>query len=417
VSASAVSARLARGARVACALMMALCVVACGGNSLSGSSGSTGPVASASNVVSVSVSAGPAALSTPAVNTLFTTVTVCVPGTTTCQTIDNIQVDTGSYGLRILAPVLTLSLPVATTTSGGAIVECTEFVDGYSWGPLALVDVQISGESASSVPVQLIGDSRYPEVPADCSSATPTSENTVASFGANGILGIGPFAQDCGTYCASSIPEPAVYYACSTSTDCQSTTLATTSQVQNPVTLFATDNNGTIISLPNVGDAGASTVTGSLIFGIGTQSNNSVGMETVVPVAASGANMGYLTTVFNGSTLSLSFIDSGSNATYFNDSSIASCTQAGFTDFYCPASAESLSAAFELAGGSTASEDFVVVSAETVTVSLSAFPGLAGTNPAPQSFDWGLPFFYGRQVATVIQGYTTADGTGPYIAF
>jgi hypothetical protein len=33
------------------------------------------------------------------------------------------------------------------------------------------------------------------------------------------------------------------------------------------------------------------------------------------------------------------------------------------------------------------------------------------------SFDWGLPFFYGRRVATAIQGYSTSAGTGPYIAF
>jgi hypothetical protein len=399
-------------------LGLALCAVACGGHSLggSGSSSGGGTVTPANNVVSVSVSGGPAELSSPAVNALYTTVTVCVPGTTTCQTIDNIEVDTGSYGLRILAPVLTLSLPVATTSTGSALAECTVFVDDYSWGPLALVDVQISGETASSVPVQLIGDSRYPTVPADCSSAAPTAANTVAAFGANGLLGIGPFAQDCGALCASSI-EPATYYACSTASDCTGTTLATTSQVQNPITLFATDNNGSIIELPSVAQAGASDVTGSLIFGVGTQSNNSVAMETVVPVSTSAANAGYLTTVFNGATLSSSFIDSGSNAMYFNDSSIPACTQAGFTTFYCPSSSDSLSAAFELASGSTVSESFVVVSAETVTVSVTAFPGLAGTNPAPQSFDWGLPFFYGRPVATVIQGYTTADGTGPYIAF
>jgi Protein of unknown function (DUF3443) len=409
---------LSRGARLAAPLGLALCAVACGGHSLGGSSsGGGGTVTPANNVVSVSVSGGPAELPAPAVNTLYTTVTVCVPGTTTCQTIDNIQVDTGSYGLRILAAALTLSLPVATTSTGSALAECTAFVDGYSWGPLALVDMQISGETASSLPVQLIGDSRYPTVPADCSSAAPTSENTVASFGANGIIGIGPFAQDCGTFCASGIPEPAIYYACSTSSDCTSTMLATTSQVQNPVTLFATDNNGTIISLPSVADAGASNVTGSLIFGIGTQTNNSVGMETVIPVSTSGTNAGYLTTVFDGATLASSFIDSGSNAMYFNDSSLTVCTQAGFTNFYCPSSADSLSAAFEVAGGSTVSESFVVVSAETLTVSLTAFPGLAGTTTDSQSFDWGLPFFFGRQVATVIQGYTTADGTGPYIAF
>jgi hypothetical protein len=417
-----VSPALACRVRAAGAIVLALCAVACGGNGklapLGGASSGAGSVTPANNVVSVSVSAGPAALSAPAVNTLYTTVTVCVPGTTTCQTIDNIQVDTGSYGLRILAPVLTLSLAVATTSTGSAVVECTEFLDGYSWGPLALVDVQVSGETASSVPVQLIGDSRYPTVPADCSSGAPSSENTVAAFGANGIIGIGPFAQDCGSFCASSIPEPAIYYACTTSVNCTSTTLPTTSQVQNPVTLFATDNNGTIISLPNVADAGASGVTGSLIFGVGTESNNSPGTGvTVVPIATSGADAGFLTTVFNGTTLAASFIDSGSNATYFNDSNVTACTEPAFTDFYCPASAETLSAEFELASSSTVSENFVVVSAETVSASLNAFPGLAGTNPMPQSFDWGLPFFYGRQVATVIQGYTTADGTGPYIAF
>jgi len=384
---------------------------------LSGSGSDTGPVTPANNVVSVSVSAGPAGLSSPAINTLYTTVTVCVPGTSTCQTIDNIQVDTGSYGLRILAPALTLSLAVAKTSAGSALVECTEFVDGYSWGPLAVVDVQISGETANSVPVQLIGDSRYPTVPDDCASVTPNSENTVASFGANGIIGIGPFAQDCGSVCASSIPEPAIYYACSTSVSCTGTTLATASQVQNPVTLFATDNNGTIISLPSVADTGAGDVVGSLIFGVGTQSNNSLGTVTVVPITTSGVNVGFLTTVFDGTTLDSSFIDSGSNALYFNDSNVTPCTETGFTAFYCPASAETLSGAFELADSSTVSENFVVVSAETVTTSMTAFPGLAGTNPAPQSFDWGLPFFFGRKVATVIQGYTTSDGTGPYIAF
>jgi len=50
--------------------------------------------------------------------------------------------------------------------------------------------------------------------------------------------------------------------------------------VQNPVTLFATDNNGVIIELPAVSGVETS-VTGSLIFGIGTQSNNALGSATV----------------------------------------------------------------------------------------------------------------------------------------
>src|SRR5437867_11483705 len=37
------------------------------------------------------------------INTLLTSVTLCVPGTTTCQTIPDILVDTGSSGVRIVA--------------------------------------------------------------------------------------------------------------------------------------------------------------------------------------------------------------------------------------------------------------------------------------------------------------------------
>jgi hypothetical protein len=306
---------------------------------------------------------------------------------------------------------------VATTGAGSALVECTTFVDGYSWGPVVLADVQISGERASSVPVQLIGDSRYPTVPSDCSSSAPAAEDTVATFGANGIIGIGPFAQDCGTFCEGSIPEPAIYYACSTESDCTGTTVAAADQVPNPVTLFAKDNNGTFIILPSVAAGGASSVSGSLIFGIDTESNNASGTQTVVPIQTSGTGTGLMTTIFNGQTLSGSFIDSGSNGTFFNDSSIAPCTESGFTDFYCPSSALDLSAQMQLSGSATVTVSLTILSAEQLTESMSAFPGLAGTNPAAQSFDWGLPFFYGRRVATAIEGFTTSAGTGPYVAF
>jgi hypothetical protein len=395
---------------------LALCVSAasCGGGGDTISSGSGGGgVAAANNVVNVAVTGGPT--DTNSINVLYTTVTLCLPGTSTCQTIDNIQVDTGSYGLRILAPVLTLTFPVLALSNGSPLVECTSFVDGYSWGPVTIADVQISGESASSVPVQIIGDSRYPTVPTDCVNSTmPNAEDTVASFGANGLLGIGPFAQDCGDGCVSGIPAP-IYYSCPTESTCSGTTVPLAQQVTNPVTLFATDNNGSIITLPSVATAGAATVSGSLIFGIDTESNNASGTETVVPVMASG----YLTSIFNGSTLDESFIDSGSNAYFFSDSSLSTnstCQEQGFSGFYCPTSTTSLSGEMQLASG-TSTVDFEIGNAEQISESFAAFPGLGGTNPTPNSFDWGLPFFYGRRVAIAIQGATTSAGTGPYIAY
>jgi hypothetical protein len=386
-------------------------LVSCGGSDLGSSGGGT--VEPANNVVSVSVSGGPG---NNALNILYTTVTVCLPGTSNCQAIDNIQVDTGSYGLRILAPVLTLTFSVVKLSSGSDLVECTSFVDGYSWGPVTLADVKISGESASSVPVQIIGDSRYPSVPADCVNSTvPNAEDTVASFGANGILGIGFLPVDCPA-CTDIVPEPIVYYACSTESDCTGTTVPQASQVPNPVTLFSTDNNGTFITLPSAPSAGTTTLSGSLIFGIDTESNNASGTETVVPIATTGMYPGDISVIFNGITYPESFIDSGSNGDFFSDSSLATCTDSGLSGFYCPSSTTSLSGELQLASG-TGTVDFIVASAEQINETYFVYPGLAGTNPMAASFDWGLPFFFGRRVANAIEGYTTSAGSGPYIAY
>jgi hypothetical protein len=409
-------------------LCAALCasLLSCGGGGgdsgvstgSSGSSGSSTPTGS--NVADVVVDAGPTSTS-PDLNTLFTTVTVCVPGSTTnCQTIDHIQVDTMSYGLRILAPVLTINLPVQPAPNGSSLVECTAFADGYSWGPVALADIQVSGESASSVPVQVIGDPNFTNVPADCSGVGP-AEDTVAAFGANGILGVGVFAQDCGSGCASVVDNQ-VYYACTTaSVQCQPTAVTSlTSQVTNPIIYFAADNNGVIIQLPSVAAAGAATVSGYMIFGIDTQTNNKSGSQSVLTVASSGSSAGDFTTVFDGQNFTTSFLDTGSNGLYFTDTNIAPCTDSGLTDFYCPSSTQSFTATLQGENGVSSSASFSVGNAETVTQDDAAFALLAGTFPGPDgstTFDWGLPFYFGRTVYTAIQGAVTAVGTGPYVAF
>ena len=42
---------------------------------------------------------------------------------------------------------------------------------------------------------------------------------------------------------------------------------------------------------------------------------------------------------------------------------------------------------------------------------------LAGTYPAAGSFDFGLPFYFGRRVATALENNTTSLGAGPYVAY
>jgi Protein of unknown function (DUF3443) len=411
--------RLTRVVREGLGIALCLSALSCGGGG-GGKLAPPGPPPppTGNNVVSVIVDEGPLPTTNPTVNTLYTTITVCFPGSVVnCQTIDHIEVDTGSYGLRILAPVMnaTLNLPVQLASSGNSLVECTQFVDGYSWGPVVLADVQIGGESAASLPIQSIGDPRFTTVPADCST-TGNAEDTVATFGANGILGIGPFELDC-PVCETQVIA-GTYYSC-TSTTCTGTTVSATSQVPNPVPKFATDNNGTIIQLPSVANAGAATVTGTLTFGIDTQSNNASGTETVLTVN----DFAELTMVFNGINWTQSFIDSGSNGIYFTDANITACTTMNLTEFYCPGSNLTLPLTIQGANGvMTNNLTFLVGNAQTMLSNPAAanygvFPLLAGSNSNPQSFDFGLAFFYSRRVATAIEGATTTAGTGPYIAF
>ena len=399
-----------RTLKVGLSTVLCMTAIACGGGGGGGQAVIPPPPGPVNNVANVIVDEGP---SNNSVNTLFTSVTLCVPGTTTCQTIDHIQVDTGSYGLRVLAPILTVALPVEMLSTGKSVAECTQFVDGFAWGPIVTADVQIAGETAKSVPVQSIGDSRYSSVPTNCSSTGGTSEQTVATFGANGILGIGPFEID-QPGCANSA-VPACYYACTTATSCVSSAVPNAMMVANPVTRFAADNNGTIIVLPSV-PGPALTVSGTLIFGIDTQTNNHSGTQTVLTVDQNAE----LLITYNGNALANSFIDSGSNGIFFSDSTIAKCTPT-LTDFYCPANTLTLGLSIQGMNGIMANNlTFDVGNAQTMlsaNPTFNAFPQLAGSNPNVGSFDYGLAFFYGKRVAVAVEGNVTAAGTGPYIAF
>jgi hypothetical protein len=382
------------------ALLMAL--GACGGGSsdLGGGGTTPTPPTSGSNVATLTVDAGPAENS---VNTPFVTVTVCSPGSTTnCQTVDHIEVDTGSYGLRIISSALasTFVLPFEMDPSSNTIVECTVFADGISWGPVAVADIQISGESASQVPVQIIGDANFATPPSDCSSRGVT-EDTVGTFGANGILGVGAFVQDDG-----------FYYTCPQGV-CGMIQMTLEDEVSNPVAFFAADNNGVIVELPTVPAAGSDLVTGALVFGIGTESNNDLGSATIYSL---DPDTGNLSVTFNGSAYSSSFIDSGSNANYFVDAAIPVCT----SGFFCPTSTVAFTATITGINAASNAVNFSVANADSLfdaNTSGVAFSNLAAPESDSDSFDFGLPFFFGVNVYTAIAGQSTPGGTGPYVAF
>jgi hypothetical protein len=366
-------------------------------------------------------------------NGLFATATVCVPGTSDCQDIDHLLVDTGSSGLRVLSSVLTLTLPTVTDAGGGVLSECGQFVSGFIWGTLATADVKLAGEQASDITVQIIDERAYP-VPSDC---TGVGANTAETLGANGILGIGSFLYDCGAECAAPVggtrsSNPGTYYACSSRMvgGCQATAVPLSKQVANPVGLFSQDNNGTIIELPAIPAYGTPGVAGALVFGIGTRENNGLNHATVIQLSSWSGT--FLSSYPPSGSPSIAFVDSGSNGIYFLDSvstKIPTCS-APIAHFYCPGSTLNLSARNQDNNGRFGvTVNFSIANARALLSNQNnfAFDNVGGPSVEPSAgsgsanmssyFDWGLPFYFGRNVFTALEGRSTPAGVGPFVAF
>jgi hypothetical protein len=158
--------------------------------------------------------------------------------------------------------------------------------------------------------------------------------------------------------------------------------------------------------------------TGTLYFGIGTETNNALGSAQIFTL---DPNTGYLLTNFApaGGLQSSSYIDAGSNAYYFDDGSLPACTAQSETSFFCPTSTTSLSAAIQGQNGTQSTVNFSIGNASTIFSQTSAFqPDLGGSSGSGSgTFAWGLPFFYGRTVFFGLEGQTFGGQNGPLIAF
>ncbi|WCM19709.1 DUF3443 domain-containing protein [Paraburkholderia bryophila] len=415
------------------AVMLVSTLVACGGGgggdsnssgnnssfSLNGGSLPASPTqqpitANAANTATITVGAGVNGV----VNIPTVSVTICAPGSTTnCQTINNVQVDTASFGLRLVNTAINQSvlgaLPVSTV-SGNQLAECATFADGYTWGTVRTASVSIGGETTTAaIPLQIIGDLAASTVPSrGCSGS---AENTVADLGANGILGIGTAPNDCGATCANAVTAAnySNYFACPGGASCARTAVQPLQQVANPVAKFPVDNNGVIVQLPAVSNFGAASATGTLVFGIGTQSNNTLAAAQSFTTDAYGD---LNNSVFNGTTVQ-AFLDSGSNAYFFSDSSLALCGS-NFQGFYCPSSAQTRSVTLGGVNSARATASIGILSASMLFGNSNsyAFNDLAGQISGSSAFDLGLPFFFGRYVYYGLD-QTASGGQQPFVAF
>ncbi len=374
-------------------------------------------------------------------NGLFTSVTVCLPGTPDCQIIPDILVDTGTVGLRVLNSALTTvpatELGTIEDSAGNQVEECVQFPDtSYAWGPVLSAGVNIGGESATTVPIQVIGDTTLPIPAAGCLTLGPgPSLDTVAALGANGILGIGNAIQDCGPNCAAGQTFSGYpYYVCPQNV-CQAAFLPVAQQVSNPVAFFNKDDNGVEIILPAISAAGAPSIpfvnadgtglipAGQLIFGVGTESNNALGSATLYALDSNG---NFPQVVYNGLTYtSGGSVNSALNALYLANPltlGVQNCTD---NTYYCPSSTTPVSLTTYGVNGTSGSATVNIANADSLftNTDFSAFNDLAQETISgllTDQFDLGLPFFFGRSLFVGIAGTTIPNNVSApngYVAF
>jgi hypothetical protein len=381
------------------------------------------------NTITVTVDSGPAA-DPGYFNLPYVTVKVCAPGSTTqCASIDHVLLDTGSNGLRLVRSVLAaggVTLSAETDAQGLAIEECMTFGGGQTWGPVVLADVTLAGEVAAKLPVQIMDDTGAGAPPPATCGANGLLQNAVTGWHANGLLGIGVFARDCGPSCVNSAAPLPVYYGCTTAGACTAENAALTAQVANPVAMFATDNNGIVVNLPNLVNAnGDASIQGELIFGIATQSDNAL-PTTGLTVLGADATTGDFTATYNGGTTVLpALIDSGTQSNEFNanDPTVRVCMvppdSPRFAGYYCPSNApRSVSAVNTGVGMYNASStiNFAIADPNTFVANASAYINLAGGGGSTR-FTWGMPFFYGRKIYFGIDQRVAGTYTGPFYAY
>ena len=166
------------------------------------------------------------------------------------------------------------------------------------------------------------------------------------------------------------------------------------------------------MELPAIAASGASSVAGTLVFGIDTQPNNMLG--------GSGATVlstdiyGDFDATYNGASIvGKAFFDSGSTDLFFQDASIGTNS----SGFYNPSS--TLARSVSIAGRNlvSATINFNVTDANALLASGNyAFNDIG--HYLSQTFDFGLPFFFGRHVYYGIAGMSSiGGGNGPYVAY
>jgi hypothetical protein len=156
---------------VSLSLAALLMLLACGGGGGSNGPGTGNTITSnASTITIAGANSNVQPISVIGFNTPVTSIQVCNTAGANCVTVNNVLVDTGSAGLRVISTaVATVGLTQLTAPTSGRLAECVMFGVGAlgsgtaTFGLVQMGQVKINGETTAThapggIPIQVIGD-------------------------------------------------------------------------------------------------------------------------------------------------------------------------------------------------------------------------------------------------------------------
>ena len=350
-------------------------------------------------------------------------VTLCAPGTSTCQSIPNVFLDTGSTGLRIktnaIEPELMNALPILKDESGKEIAECFQYADTDDWwGRVGTADVKFGTDTASGISVQLV-DPSYGHHPLDCGGKV----SGVAKEKINGVLGIYFTQSDCYDHeCVGGAKNldhyGMAYYACGEHGFCKPHSMPVPLQVSNPVYALGLDSNGYILQMPAIDPNGSPDSRGSLVFGINTRENNQ--LDPAASVIALNPSDNTFPVTMSGLSLN-GFLDSGTGAYAIpaKKLGIPECKKKDAPGYLCPTSPQDFTVKFQDFQGKNESFKIDITSGKDQLASSNyAFDRLAIDSVANYSdaLFLGLPFFFGKKIYFGFASASAPLGAGKRVA-
>lgn len=350
-------------------------------------------IPSGTNQVPLTLSHG---INGKAVNRPFINLTVCpVNDTKHCQTINNVLVDSGSSGLRINKSALKAINFAPIMDNNKSVFNCILFGAGYDIGKMYSVDLYIGGEKGSNIPLQVTDNSdKNSQIAKVCSNYDTIPAANLDDFGASAIIGISVIDSPDKSYSRAEVCDDS-------GNNCSG--IYSSGLNINPLSKFATDNNGVIFSIPKVATALASDVVGTLTFGLNTQSDNTV---------ENGANVQIVHGTASDSWGSFS-ADNGVNAIFDSGSATINIAKNKHTDIqictvnvirpiniFCPANQTAVSIGY---GDISSLENqytlnLMFIDPRTFADNIYIVPDFATSSDDPSQEIFGIPAFFGRNI-------------------